>query len=116
MVHGIAERVSDGDTFKIRTAVGTVVLRLAAIEAPKARQPFGRAASRYFAKICLGNQADSDVRKEGQIRQDCGQAAVRRSRYFLGSAVGRPYLALRQIRPRAATDDAGGRRLGGNRH
>lgn len=66
MVHGIAERVSDGDPLRIRTAEGTLVLRLAAIDAPEKRQHFGRAASRYFAEICPDNQADADVQKKAR--------------------------------------------------
>ena len=64
LVHGFVERVSDGDTLRIRTAEGTVVVRLAGIDAPEKRQPFGRAASRDLAEICLGKQADADARKK----------------------------------------------------
>lgn len=54
----------DGGTLRIKQADGTrATIRLAGIDAPEKAQPFGRAAGRRLAAICLGKRVGADARK-----------------------------------------------------
>lgn len=60
---GTAERITDGDTMRIRSADRTTTtIRLAGIDAPEKKQPYGRAAGRRFAALCLGKSVEADFR------------------------------------------------------
>lgn len=60
---GVAERISDGDTMRIKAPDGTKTkVRLAGIDAPEKSQPFGRAAGRRLAALCYGKNVEADFR------------------------------------------------------
>lgn len=46
-ISGLVVAVHDGDTITVRTAVATIHVRVAAIDAPELDQPFGQAARRF---------------------------------------------------------------------
>jgi endonuclease YncB( thermonuclease family) len=51
-IHGKVERVIDGDTFVMRTQAGDkMTLRLAGIDAPEKKMPFGNAAKAMLIKL-----------------------------------------------------------------
>lgn len=71
---GIVERVKDGDTVRIRLPDGgRADLRLAGIDAPEKDQPFGRAAGRRLAALCLGRAADADRRDTDRYGRAVGR-------------------------------------------
>ncbi len=62
-IEGVAERISDGDTMRIKAPDGTKTkVRLAGIDAPEKSQPFGRAAGRRLAALCYGKNVEADFR------------------------------------------------------
>jgi endonuclease YncB( thermonuclease family) len=60
---GTVERVADGDTLRLVAPSGQrTTIRLAGIDAPEKSQPFGRAAGRRLAALCLGKEAEAAFR------------------------------------------------------
>lgn len=49
--------VSDGDTLKARCNSQTLIIRVAEIDAPEKRQPFGEQSTEHLASLCLLNEA-----------------------------------------------------------
>jgi endonuclease YncB( thermonuclease family) len=69
-LYGVVERVKDGDTVRIRLADGTRdELRLAGIDAPERKQPYGHAAGRRLAALCLGKTVEADGRKRDRYER-----------------------------------------------
>lgn len=60
---GTVERVADGDTLRLVSPSGErTTIRLAGIDAPEKSQPFGHAAGRRLAALCLGKNAEAAFR------------------------------------------------------
>lgn len=60
---GVVVSVHDGDTLTLREDSGRVrKIRLAAIDAPELRQPFGRAAQRHLARRVEGRRVEVATR------------------------------------------------------
>ena len=71
---GTVERVKDGDTVRLRLLDGGKAdLRLAGIDAPEKAQPFGRAAGRRLAALCLGKTAEADWRDTDRFERPVGR-------------------------------------------
>ncbi len=71
---GTVERVKDGDTVRMRLLDGGKAdLRLAGIDAPEKAQPFGRAAGRRLAALCLGKPAEADWRDTDRFERPVGR-------------------------------------------
>jgi endonuclease YncB( thermonuclease family) len=49
--------ISDGDTIKARCAEETIKIRLAEIDAPEKRQPFGQRSKQSLSDLCYLRQA-----------------------------------------------------------
>ncbi len=71
---GTVERVKDGDTVRMRLLDGGKAdLRLAGIDAPEKTQPFGRAAGRRLAALCLGKPAEAGWRDTDRFERPVGR-------------------------------------------
>jgi endonuclease YncB( thermonuclease family) len=100
---GTAERISDGDTMRIRSADGTrTTIRLAGIDAPEKDQPFGRASGRRLSAICLGKPVEAEVRATDRYgrtvaRVRCDGEDVART--LLGDGLAWHYLKYARTQP-----------------
>jgi endonuclease YncB( thermonuclease family) len=71
---GTVERVKDGDTVRMRLIDGGKAdVRLAGIDTPEKAQPFGRAAGRRLAALCLGKMAEADWRDTDRFERPVGR-------------------------------------------
>lgn len=71
---GTVERVKDGDTVRMRLLDGGKAdLRLAGIDTPEKAQPFGRAAGRRLAALCLGKRAEAEWRDTDRFERPVGR-------------------------------------------
>lgn len=71
---GTVERVKDGDTVRMRLLDGGKAdLRLAGVDAPEKTQPFGRAAGRRLAALCLGKPAEAGWRDTDRFERPVGR-------------------------------------------
>ena len=74
LLEGMVERVKDGDTVRLRLAGGERAdVRLAGIDTPEKAQPFGRAAGRRLAALCLGRRAEADRRDTDRFGRAVGR-------------------------------------------
>lgn len=55
-VAGRVVGITDGDTITVRTAAGTLKIRLAGIDAPEKRQPYGSKAKEALGKMLAGRE------------------------------------------------------------
>ncbi len=75
--------VRDGDTLSVLTGERKIELRLAEIDAPELRQPFGARARESLVDLCLGKEADVSVLAQrrgpavGRVRCDGIDASER---------------------------------------
>lgn len=79
--------VTDGDTLGVRCAQRTLKVRIAEIDAPERRQPFGTRARQHLSDVCFGREALVEVRETDRYgravaqvscdRVDAAQAMVR---------------------------------------
>jgi micrococcal nuclease len=110
---GVAERISDGDTMRIKAPDGTKTkIRLAGIDAPEKSQPFGRAAGRRLAALCYGKNVEADFRdfdrfKRTVARVRCGDIDV--GRLLIDEGLAWHYLKYAKTQPvdEASRDAAG---------
>jgi endonuclease YncB( thermonuclease family) len=71
---GTVERVKDGDTVRMRLLDGGKAdIRLAGIDTPEKAQPFGRAAGRRLAALCLGKPAEAEWRDTDRFERPVGR-------------------------------------------
>lgn len=57
-------RVSDGDSVTLLSESGTLRVRLAGIDAPESRMPYGREAKAHLAAMVLGKEVQAIVHKK----------------------------------------------------
>lgn len=57
-------RVSDGDSVTLLSESGTLRIRLAGIDAPESRMPYGREAKAHLAAMVLGKEVQAIVHKK----------------------------------------------------
>lgn len=65
--------VADGDTITVLSDGKAVKIRLANIDAPERRQPFGERAKLSLSQLCYGQDARVEVRAQdrpGRLRRD----------------------------------------------
>ena len=65
---GTVGRAKDGDTI----VVDGLTIRLAGIDAPESKQPFGEAATGYLATACVGREVFVEVLGEDRYRRQLG--------------------------------------------
>ena len=54
--YGKITAIKDGDTYKILTDTGEATIRLAHIDCPEKRQPFGTRAKQFASDLCFAKQ------------------------------------------------------------
>lgn len=66
--------MKDGDTVRMRLLEGgKAEIRLAGIDTPEKAQPFGRAAGRRLAALCLGRAAEAEIRDTDRFGRTVGR-------------------------------------------
>lgn len=63
-LQGHIVRVSDGDSVTLLSESGTLRVRLAGIDAPESRMPYGREAKAHLAAMVLGKEVQAIVHKK----------------------------------------------------
>lgn len=110
--------ISDGDTLAARCseagAYEQVKVRIAAIDAPEKRQPFGNAARQHLAALCFQQQATISPRSKDRYGRtvadvechgkDAGQEMVRSGMawYYVKYGTGYSHLARLEFQAREA--------------
>ena len=118
--HDIVGRVigvSDGDTITLLVAREQIKIRLADIDAPESRQPFGTRSKQSLSEICYNKSATAEpVSKDRYGRTvarlvcgptDANAEQVRRGMAWVFDRYARPDSALYALQTRARTDGRG---------
>lgn len=77
-ITGRVVSIHDGDTLTVLVAKRQVTVRLADIDAPEAKQPFGTRSRQLLANLCFNNQATARYRWEGSERENDRNGSLRR--------------------------------------
>ena len=76
VVAGTVAGVVDGDTVRVQTSEGTVTVRVWGVDCPETRQPFGRDAAEFTAKVCGGEVVSVRVKAKDRYGRIVGEVVT----------------------------------------
>ena len=74
---GVVRKVSDGDTFVLRTDTGTYRIRLYAIDAPELKQNFGTESKKYLQSLIANDSVFVNVADIDRYDRIIGRVSTR---------------------------------------